>query len=90
MPHQAAISSSHTSHVVPTLLLAIVFASFYSLYDCIRFHNHLTTRRDSQMSKASISRFGGIGGYEPHGSEPWSRQTNDLNIDTCHFIIRIE
>ena len=28
-------------------------------------------------------------GFEPKGSiEPWSSQTSDLTIDTCHFLAR--
>ena len=25
-------------------------------------------------------------GIQTHGFEPWSSQTNDLKIDTCHFL----
>ena len=26
--------------------------------------------------------------FGPHDFEPWSSQTNDLKIDTCHFLAR--
>ena len=41
-----------------------------------------------QMSRASFSCLGEIGGFGPHGSEPWSRKTNEFKIDTCRFLAR--
>ena len=29
-----------------------------------------------------------IGAFVPHGFEPWLSQTNDFNIDICHFLTR--
>ena len=29
-----------------------------------------------------------IGVSEPHGFEPWLSQTNDIKIDTSHFLAR--
>ena len=37
------------------------------------------------MSNSSISRFGKSGNPKPRGFKPWSSQTNDFKIDTCHF-----
>ena len=46
------------------------------------------TRRDGRMSRASVSHFGRLGGFGPHGLEPWSSQTNDLIVYTCRFLAR--
>ena len=32
--------------------------------------------------------FWGDGNFEPVGFETWLSQTNDVKIDTCHFLAR--
>ena len=46
------------------------------------------TRPNGQMSRAALSHVLGDQGFEPHGFEPWSSQTNDLIIYTCRYLAR--
>ena len=44
------------------------------------------TRRSGQMSRVSLFCFGRSGNLNLAGFERWSIQTNDFNMDTCHFL----
>ena len=46
-----------------------------------------TTIRHGRMSSIRLQ-FWEIRGFGPCWFEPWSSQTNDLNIVTCHFLAR--